>query len=61
MRVERVEGYARFIGRWDAEQHAIEIEKPSSKYLVICDGADIAGFALLQGIGNVTNLSGSGE
>jgi RimJ/RimL family protein N-acetyltransferase len=52
MRVERVEGYARFIGQWDAEQHAIEIEKPSSRYLVVRDGADIAGFALLQNIGN---------
>jgi RimJ/RimL family protein N-acetyltransferase len=52
MRVERVEGYARFIGRWDAEQHATEIEKPSSRYLVVRDETDIAGFALLQGIGN---------
>jgi hypothetical protein len=29
MRVERMEGYARLIGRWDAGQHATEIENPS--------------------------------
>jgi len=52
MRVERVEGYARFIGQWDAEQHATEIEKPSSRYLGVRDGTDIAGFALLQNIGS---------
>ena len=51
MRVERVDGYARFIGRWDAEQHAAELENPSSRYLVVRDGTDIAGFALLQEIG----------
>jgi RimJ/RimL family protein N-acetyltransferase len=52
MRVERVEGYARFIGRWDAEQHATELENPSSRYLVARNETDIAGFALLQGIGS---------
>ena len=51
MRVERVDGYARFIGRWDAGQHAAELENPSSRYLVVRDGTDIAGFALLQEIG----------
>jgi hypothetical protein len=31
MLMERVEGYARLVGRWDAEQHATEIENPSSR------------------------------
>ena len=52
MRVERMEGYARLIGRWDAEQHAAEIENPSSRYLLARDGTEIAGFAILQGIGS---------
>src|SRR6187399_1821137 len=52
MRIERVEGYLRLVGRWDAEQHAAEIENPSSRYLVACGGTEIAGFAILQGIGS---------
>ena len=53
MLVERVEGYARLVGRWDAEQHAVEIENPSSRYLLARDGAaDVAGFAILQGVGS---------
>ena len=52
MLVERVEGYARLVGRWDAEQHATEIENPSSRYLLARDGADVAGFAILQGVGS---------
>ena len=51
MLIERVEGYARLTGRWDAEQHATEIENPSSRYLAR-DGADVAGFAILQGVGS---------
>lgn len=50
MRIERVDGYVRLVGRWDAEQHAAEIENPSSRYLLARDGTEIAGFAILQGI-----------
>lgn len=53
MRVERIEGYARLIGGWDAERHSIEIEKPSCRYLVARDGTGVAGFAILQGIGRI--------
>ena len=56
MRVERTEGYAHLIGRWEAEQHSTEIEKPSCRYLVARDGTGIAGFAILQNIGS-TNQS----
>jgi len=52
MLMERVEGYARLVGRWDAEQHATEIENPSSRYLLAREGADAAGFAILQGVGS---------
>src|SRR5215217_2623996 len=51
MRIERVEGYLQLVGRWD-EQHVTEIDNPSSRYLVTRDGADIAGFAILQGVGS---------
>jgi RimJ/RimL family protein N-acetyltransferase len=52
MRVERTEGYARLVGRWDAEQHAIEIDKPSNRYLMARDDTDVVGFAILQGVGS---------
>jgi len=52
MRVERTEGYARLVGRWEAEEHATEIENPSCRYLVARDETDIAGFAILQGVGS---------
>ena len=52
MLMERVEGYARLVGRWDAEQHATEIENPSSGCLLAREGADAAGFAILQGVGS---------
>ncbi|MGH6641622.1 MAG: GNAT family N-acetyltransferase [Bradyrhizobium sp.] len=52
MRVERTDGYARLVGRWEAEQHASEIENPACRYLVARDGTDIAGFAILQGVGS---------
>jgi RimJ/RimL family protein N-acetyltransferase len=52
MRIERVEGYARRVGRWDAEQHAAEIENPSSRYFLARDGIDVAGFAILQSVGS---------
>jgi RimJ/RimL family protein N-acetyltransferase len=55
MRVERIEGYARLVGRWDAEEHATEIESPSCRYLVARDGTDIAGFAILQGVGSANH------
>jgi RimJ/RimL family protein N-acetyltransferase len=52
MRVERTDGYARLVGRWEAEEHATEIENASCRYLVARDGADVAGFAILQRIGS---------
>jgi N-acetylglutamate synthase-like GNAT family acetyltransferase len=52
MLIERVEGYARLVGRWDTEQHTIEIEKSSSRYLLAQDAEDVTGFAILQGVGS---------
>jgi RimJ/RimL family protein N-acetyltransferase len=50
MLIERVEGYARLVGRWDAEQHITEIENPSSRYFLARDGIEVVGFAILQGL-----------
>jgi RimJ/RimL family protein N-acetyltransferase len=52
MRIERVEGYATLVGRWDAEQHAAEIESPSSRYFLARDGIEVVGFAILQSVGS---------
>jgi ribosomal protein S18 acetylase RimI-like enzyme len=52
MRIERGEGYAHLVGRWDAEQHATEIENPSSRYFLARDGTEITGFAILQSVGS---------
>src|SRR5262245_4884017 len=52
MRIERGEGYARLVGRWDAERHAAAIENASCRYYLARDGADIAGFAILQNVGS---------
>jgi RimJ/RimL family protein N-acetyltransferase len=52
MLTERGEGYAPLVGRWEAEQHAVEIENPSNRYLLAREGADVVGFAILQGVGS---------
>jgi RimJ/RimL family protein N-acetyltransferase len=52
MPIERVEGYASLVDRWDAEQHAHEMENPSSRYLLAREGADVVGFTILQGVGS---------
>jgi RimJ/RimL family protein N-acetyltransferase len=54
MLVERGEGYARLVGRWEAEQHAAEIESPSNRYLLARDGTDLVGFAILQDMGSAS-------
>jgi len=52
MRIERGEGYARLVGRWDAEQHSAAIDSPSCRYYLAREGDDIAGFAILQNVGS---------
>jgi RimJ/RimL family protein N-acetyltransferase len=52
MRIERGEGYARLVGRWEATQHAAAIENPSCRYYLAREEADISGFAILQNVGS---------
>jgi ribosomal protein S18 acetylase RimI-like enzyme len=51
MQLERLDGYDRVVGRWEAEQHASEIETASNRYFVGLDGSEIAAFAILQNVG----------
>ena len=55
MRIERMDGYAHLVGRWETDQHTSEIENPSCRYLVARDGTGIGGFAILQGVGSGNN------
>jgi len=52
MRIERSQGYARLVGRWDTEQHSAAIDSPSCRYYLAREGDDIAGFAILQNVGS---------
>ena len=52
MRIERGEGYARLVGRWEAEQHPAAIDSPSCRYYLAREGDDVAGFAILQNVGS---------
>jgi RimJ/RimL family protein N-acetyltransferase len=45
--------YDGLLGRWSAERHRHEMSQPSSRYFVLRNGgAEIIGFALVQGYGD---------
>jgi RimJ/RimL family protein N-acetyltransferase len=50
MALERLDGYERFVGRWEHDQHAAEIKNPASRYLVARANDEIVAFAILQGL-----------
>ena len=52
MKLERLDGYDRKVGRWEEEQHASEIDSASSRYFVGLEGGEIAAFAILQNVGS---------
>jgi RimJ/RimL family protein N-acetyltransferase len=52
MRIERGEGYARLVGRWEAAQHTAAIESPSCRYYLAREESGISGFAILQNVGS---------
>jgi len=52
MPIERVDGYAGLVGRWDAGEHAAEMENPSSRYFLARDGTEVVGFTILRGVGS---------
>jgi RimJ/RimL family protein N-acetyltransferase len=52
MQLERLDGYDRLVGRWEAEQHEREIGNASNRYFVGLDGDAIVAFAILQNVGS---------
>ncbi len=52
MALERGPGFERLVGRWEQEEHLAEIAKASSRYFVLRDRRGIAGFAIVQGLGD---------
>ncbi len=52
MALERGPGFERLVGRWEQEEHLAEIAKASSRYFVLRDSRGIAGFAIVQRLGD---------
>ncbi len=48
MQTERLSGYERVVGRWSAEEHASEMSKPGSRYLIAVEAHEAVAFAILQ-------------
>ena len=51
MQLERLDGYDRLVGRWEAEQHVREIDSASNRYFVGLEGGAIVAFSILQNVG----------
>jgi len=48
MRLERLEGFDAFIGRFEADEHAAELASPGSRYLGWREGSHLEGFVIIQ-------------
>lgn len=48
MRIERLPGYESVVGRWTAEEHAVELASPDARYLGLREGGGVAGFVIFQ-------------
>jgi len=47
MRIERLEGYDWFIGRFDEDKHRAQMASPDARYLVWREDGEVAAFLLL--------------
>jgi len=47
MAIERLPGYDRLVGRWEAEKHAAEMASPGTLYLALRRSGRLAGFAII--------------
>src|SRR5512140_2200850 len=56
MRIERLPGYEAFIGRFDADEHAVQFALPTTRYFGARTGAGLAGFVILQRLDQPTVL-----
>jgi RimJ/RimL family protein N-acetyltransferase len=52
MAIERRPGYDQLVGRWEEDAHRAEMGKPSVRYFALREGRTLAGFAIVQGIGD---------
>ena len=50
MRIERLPGYAGFVGAWSAEEHEAQRTSPEARYLGLREGDRLAGFVIFQKI-----------
>ena len=50
MAIERLPGYDKLVGRWDAGRHRAEMATPSVRYLALREGGALAGFAIVLGL-----------
>ncbi len=48
MRLERLEGYEAFVGRFEAEEHAAELASNGARYLGWRSGGGLEGFVIFQ-------------
>jgi RimJ/RimL family protein N-acetyltransferase len=47
MAIERLPGYDRLVGRWEAEKHEAEMARPGALYLALRESGRLAGFAII--------------
>lgn len=47
MAIERLEGYDRLVGRWEADRHMAELADPGTRYFALRDAERLAGFAIM--------------
>jgi RimJ/RimL family protein N-acetyltransferase len=50
MAIERLPGYDKLVGRWDADKHRAEMASGSTAYLALREAGRLAGFAILLGL-----------
>jgi RimJ/RimL family protein N-acetyltransferase len=56
MRIERRPGYDAFVGRWEADEHAVEMASPNARYFGLRGDAGLLGFVILQELDRPTVL-----
>ena len=47
MAIERLPGYDKLVGRWEAEKHAAEMADPGTLYFALRESGRLAGFAII--------------
>jgi len=52
MAIERLPGYDRLVGRWEADRHRAEMADPAVRYFALREEGALAGFAIVLGIGD---------